>query len=62
MDVAWRPARFEEELRRYFRLLAEEEYGKAGTLRRDLERQIGDDDPIFVRADMLLKRKEILGK
>ncbi len=62
LGVAPRPPRYEKKLRQYFRLLAEEKFQKAERLREELEREIGEDEPKFARADALLRRREILSR
>jgi predicted ATP-binding protein involved in virulence len=62
MDVPPRPPEFEDKIRQYFRLLAAEDLRRAESLRQELEREIGKDEPEFARADAFLRRKEILGR
>lgn len=60
MDVPERPQRIKDELRQLFRLIDKGDIEGAKQLRQQLEDEIGYDEPEFVRADVLMRRKEIL--
>lgn len=60
MDVSERPQLIKDELRQLFRLIDQGDIDGAKQLRQQLENEIGYDEPEFVRADVLMRRKEIL--
>ena len=60
MDVPERPQRIKDELRQLFRLIDNGDIEGAKQLRQQIEDEIGYDEPEFVRADVLMRRKEIL--
>jgi len=60
MDVPERPQRIKDELRQLFRLIDKGDIEGAKQLRQQIEDEIGYDEPEFVRADVLMRRKEIL--
>jgi len=60
MDVPERPQRIKDELRQLFRLIDKGDIEGAKQLRQQIEYEIGYDEPEFVRADVLMRRKEIL--
>ncbi|MEP0816202.1 AAA family ATPase [Trichocoleus desertorum GB2-A4] len=62
MGVPERPQTIKDSLRRLFRLIEEGNLDSARQLQHQLEQQIGDDEPEFARADVLIRRKEILGR
>jgi len=62
MGVSERPEEIQHDLQRYFRLIDEGRMAEARELRERLELQIGAEDPEFARADVLIRRKEILGR
>ena len=62
LDAPERPRKIQEQLDTYFRFIADGELEKAKKLRKILEEQIGMDEPKFVRADGIIKRKAILGR
>lgn len=62
MGTPERRQEIKEYLRELFRLIDKGELGKARQLRQDLVDQMGEEDPEFVRADWLIRRKEILNK
>lgn len=62
MGVSERPDEIKNKLREYFRLIDNGKLGNAHKLRLELEESIGVDEPEFARADILIRRKEILGK
>jgi predicted ATP-binding protein involved in virulence len=62
MGVSERPQEIKESLRDLFRLIDQGYLDSAKQLRQNLADQIGEDDPEFVRADVLIRRKEILNR
>ncbi|HEX8826455.1 MAG TPA: AAA family ATPase [Archangium sp.] len=60
MGVDERPTRIKEQLQRFFRLIDEGNLDEAKALRQALEEEIGSDEPNFARADVLIRRKEML--
>ena len=58
MDTPARPSQFKNQLREYFDLIANDKLEEAETLRKELEAQTGSDEPEFVKADMLIRRKK----
>lgn len=62
MGVSERPQEIKEELLELFRLIDRGNIDGARQLRRQLADEIGADEPEFVRADILIRRKEILNK
>jgi predicted ATP-binding protein involved in virulence len=62
MGVPERPQTIKDSLRQLFRLIEEGNLDSARQLQHQLEQQIGDDEPEFARADVLIRRKEILGR
>jgi len=62
MDTPARPSEFKNQLRAYFDLIAQDKLEEAETLRKELEAQTGIDEPEFVKADMLIRRKKAMKK
>jgi predicted ATP-binding protein involved in virulence len=62
MDVPERPGRIKEKLREYFRLIDTNALEEARRMRQELEQEIGRDEPEFARADVLMRRKELLNR
>lgn len=62
MDVPERPTEIQQNLAQMFRLIDEGNLSGARQLRQNLANEIGEDDPEFVRADVLIRRKEILNR
>lgn len=60
MDVPKRPEKIQEEISRLFNLIDEGNLEEARKLRQELAQEIGDSEPEFVRADILMRKKEIL--
>jgi predicted ATP-binding protein involved in virulence len=60
MDVSERPQEIKESLLELFRLIDAGDLEGARQLRQNLAVEIGVDEPEFVRADVLIRRKEIL--
>jgi len=62
MGVPERPQWSDDGLRDLFRLIDDGDLNGARALKADLETKIGLDEPEFAKADVLIRRKEILGK
>jgi predicted ATP-binding protein involved in virulence len=62
MDVPERPQDIKESLLELFRLIDSGNLAGARQLRQVLASEIGTDEPEFVRADVLIRRKEILNR
>jgi len=62
MGVPERPEEIKDKLRMYFNLIDKSNFLEANQLRNYLEAIIGPDEPEFAKADVLIKRKRILGK
>jgi predicted ATP-binding protein involved in virulence len=60
MGVDERPKRIKEQLSQFFRLIDEGKLDEAKALRRELETEIGSDEPSFAKGDVLIRRKEML--
>lgn len=60
MGVDERPQRIKVRLRELFRLIDEGKLEEARTVRTQLEADIGPDEPNFAKADVLIRRKEML--
>lgn len=60
MGVDERPRRIKEQLTRFFRLIDEGKLDEAKALRRELEAEIGSDEPNFAKGEVLIRRKEML--
>ena len=59
MGVPERPQEIKDHLRDLFRLIDDGHLAEAKQLQRQIEDQIGDDEPEFASADVLIRRKEI---
>ncbi|MBE9005383.1 AAA family ATPase [Fortiea sp. LEGE XX443] len=62
MDVPARPQNIKDRLLELFRLIDAGDLVGARELRQQLASEIGADEPDFVKADVLIRRKEILGR
>ncbi|NEQ72054.1 MAG: AAA family ATPase [Okeania sp. SIO2C9] len=62
MKVPERPQQIKEKLMELFRLIDSGNLDSARQLRLEIEEEIGTDEPEFVRADILMRRREILKK
>ncbi|MBD2339266.1 AAA family ATPase [Calothrix sp. FACHB-156] len=62
MDVPERPQEIKTSLLELFRLIDAGNLEDARKLRQKLAAEIGADEPEFVRADVLIRRKEILNR
>ncbi|MDZ7958996.1 MAG: AAA family ATPase [Aulosira sp. DedQUE10] len=62
MDVPERPQEIKTSLLELFRLIDAGNLEGARKLRQQLAAEIGADEPEFVRADVLIRRKEILNR
>ena len=62
MEVPERPQKIKDRLQELFRFIDDGNLAGAKELREELAAEIGDDEPEFFRADVLIRRKEILNK
>lgn len=62
MGVPDRPQQIKDNLRQLFQLIDAGNLDAAKELRHQLDDEIGYDEPEFVRADILMRRKEILNR
>jgi predicted ATP-binding protein involved in virulence len=62
MGVSERPQQIQDSLSNLFKLIDQGNLESAKRLRQDLANEIGEDDPEFVRADVLIRRKEVLNR
>ncbi|GAB1539744.1 AAA family ATPase [Scytonema sp. NUACC21] len=62
MGVSERPQQIKDSLVHLFRLIDQGNLDSAKQLRQNLADEIGEDDPEFVRADVLIRRKEVLNR
>ncbi|PAX52395.1 AAA family ATPase [Brunnivagina elsteri] len=62
MRVPERPQEVKDSLRELFRCIDNNNLEGAKKIRQVLASEIGEDEPEFVRADVLIRRKEILNK
>lgn len=62
MGVPARPQEIKDDILKLFRLIDKGDIDGARQLRQQLADQIGTDEPEFVRADVLMRRKEILNR
>jgi predicted ATP-binding protein involved in virulence len=60
MGVDERPTRIKEQLTQFFRLIDEGKLEEAKVLRRELEAEIGSDEPSFAKGEVLIRRKEMI--
>uniref|UniRef100_B8HSX3 SMC domain protein n=1 Tax=Cyanothece sp. (strain PCC 7425 / ATCC 29141) TaxID=395961 RepID=B8HSX3_CYAP4 len=62
MGVTERPKRIKEQLLELFRLIETGQLEEAKRLQRRLEAEIGEDEPEFAKADVLIRRREAIGR
>lgn len=62
MGVPDRPEDIKNRLRELFRLIDDGKITEAKLMQEQLEEEIGDDDPEFASADMLIRSQEILAE
>ncbi|NEP57984.1 MAG: AAA family ATPase [Symploca sp. SIO2G7] len=62
MGVDERPEAIKQDLLKLFRLIDDGNLDKARELRQQLAQKIGGGEPEFAKADMLIRRKEIIGR
>jgi predicted ATP-binding protein involved in virulence len=62
MGVPDRPIHIKARLQQLFRLIDDGNLDGAQQLKEQLEQQIGLDEPEFVKAEVMIRRKEILGR
>jgi predicted ATP-binding protein involved in virulence len=61
MGIPDRPLHIKSRLQQLFRLIDDGNLDAAQQLKEQLEQQIGLDEPEFAKADVMIRRKEILG-
>jgi predicted ATP-binding protein involved in virulence len=62
METPERPADVKQEIIQLFRLIDDNQLNDARHLLRNLEKKIGTQEPKLAKAEVLIKRKEILGQ
>ncbi len=62
MGVPERPQAIKDQLLQLFRLIDQGDLAGAKQLRQQLAEEIGADEPEFVRADVLIRRREVLNR
>ena len=62
MGVSARPEKFKNQLNDLFRLIDEGKLDEARVLKSTLSDEIGFDEPQFSKANVLLRRKKVLGR
>jgi len=62
LGVESRPKSIQEELHKLFQLIQKQDLDKAKELMKKLEKEIEGREPELVKANVLIQRKEILGK
>lgn len=62
METPERPAEVKEEIIQLFRLIDDNQLNDARNLLQYLEKKIGTQEPKLAKAEVLIKRKEILGR
>jgi hypothetical protein len=62
MGVPDRPIHIKHRLQQLFHLIDDGDLDAAQQLKEQLEQQIGLDEPEFAKADVMIRRKEILGR
>jgi predicted ATP-binding protein involved in virulence len=62
MEEPDRPQPIKNQLQQLFHLIDDGNLAAAQQLKEQLEQQIGLDEPEFVKADVMIRRKEILGR
>jgi predicted ATP-binding protein involved in virulence len=62
MEVPDRPIHIKNRLQQLFHLIDDGNLEAAQQLKEQLEQQIGLDEPEFVKADVMIRRKKILGR
>ncbi|MEN8218295.1 MAG: AAA family ATPase [Pseudomonadota bacterium] len=62
METSERPADIKEKIMQLFRLIDDNKLKAARDLLRQLEQKMGTNEPKFAKAEVLLHRKEVLGR
>jgi hypothetical protein len=62
MGVPERNSMILKELDIYFELIERNELENALKIRQSLEQKMGTDEPLFRRADGIIKRKQLIGR
>lgn len=60
MDSSERPVEIQQDFLKLFRLIDSDQLEEAKRSLQQLRDKLGEEDPKFVRADGLIRRKEIL--
>lgn len=61
MEADSRSIEIKEDLQKLFRLIEDGDLEAAREVRRKMAEEIGDDEPEFVKAEILIRRREVLG-
>jgi predicted ATP-dependent endonuclease of OLD family len=62
LGISRRPNDIQKLSDKYFKLLSESDFENAKKIRVKLEKLLEINDPMFIKADAIIKRKQILGK
>jgi len=62
MGVSERPVRIKEELQALFRLINAGQLEEAQQLQKSIANEIGTDEPVFSKADVLIGRRKAIGR
>ncbi|KAM3091523.1 AAA family ATPase [Phormidesmis sp. 146-12] len=62
MDVPERSREFQDKIRHLFRLIEDGKLDEAKSLQQELEDSITYEEPEFVKSEILIRRKEVLGR
>lgn len=62
LGISRRPTDIQVLSDKYFKFLSENDLESSKKIRTKLERILDSNDPIFIKADAIIKRKQILGK
>ncbi len=62
METSERPVDVKEEIIQLFRLIDDNQLSEARNLLRHLEKKIGTQEPKLAKAEVLIHRKDILGR
>lgn len=62
METSERPPKVQEQIRQLFRFIDENQLSQARDLLRQLKNEIGTTEPKFAKAEVLIHRKEVLGR
>ena len=62
MEADSRSIEIKEDLQKLFRLIEDGDLEAARDVQRKMAEKIGDDEPEFVKAEILIRRREVLGR